>query len=151
MSVGSVADVAITPTLFPSNSTNQIRPSGPTVIPEGWPPTVGVLIRFTIDPLVLMTPIELFVPLSENQRLPSGPATMPRSVALVAPIGNSVTTPPVVIRPIALLLRSENQRLLSGPTQIPCGLASAVSPVVKCVTELRAVSYTHLRAHETRH
>ncbi len=47
MSVVSVADVAITPTLLPLYSTNQIRLSGPTVMPAGLP-AVGVLIRFTI-------------------------------------------------------------------------------------------------------
>ncbi len=133
MSVGSVADVAMTPTLFPLNSTNQILPSGPTVMPAGLP-AVGVAICFTTEPVGVMTHIE-FGELSVNQRFPSGPATMPRRIEPEPPVGNSVTVPPVVIRAIALLLRSVNQRLLSGPTQMPNGFDAAVMPVVKCVTE----------------
>ncbi len=136
MSVVSVAVVAMTPTLSPLYSTNQIRPSGPAVMPAGLP-AVGVAICFTKPPAVVMTQIELGES-SVNQRFPSGPATIPRRMEPEPPVGNSVTVPPVVIRPRALLLRSANHRLPSGPTQIPNGFALGVMPVVKCVTEMPA-------------
>ena len=55
---------------------------------------------------------------SVNQRLPSGPATMPLGLLPGAmPTENSVTTPAVVIRPIRLPSYSVNQRLPSGPAR----------------------------------
>src|SRR5260370_37843377 len=63
---------------------------------------------------------------SVNQRLPSGPAVMPKgSQPLVDPQlvgrGNSVTRPAVVMRPIWLVSYSVNQRLPSCPAVMPKG------------------------------
>ena len=61
-----------------------------------------------------------------NQRLPSGPAAMPPGALSAVGIGNSVTTPAVVIRPILLPSASVNQRLPSGPAAMPDGRLLAV-------------------------
>ena len=74
---------------------------------------------------VVIRPI-LLAPFSVNQRLPSGPAVMPKMPLLAVGIENSVTTPAVVIRPIWLALSSVNQRLPSGPAAIPPGLLTPV-------------------------
>ena len=59
---------------------------------------------------------------SVNQRLPSGPAAIPRGM-LAGPIPgeNSVITPPGVMRPMRLPANSVNQRVPSGPAVIPSG------------------------------
>ncbi len=67
-----------------------------------------------------MRPIR-FLPFSTNQRLPSGPVTMPFAPAFAVPMGNSVMTPAVVMRPTLLPCFSVNQRWPSGPTVMPVG------------------------------
>src|SRR5262249_58742640 len=47
-------------------------------------------------------------------------------VLVAVGMGNSVTTPAVVMRPILLLFCSMNQRAPSGPTVIACGKLPAV-------------------------
>src|SRR3989442_725765 len=62
---------------------------------------------------------------SVNHRFPSGPAAI--SVGpMPAFEGDSLITPPVVIRPILLPPASVNQRFPSGPAVIPLGKATAV-------------------------
>ena len=60
-----------------------------------------------------------------NQRLPSEPTTMNCGLPPAA-AGNSVTVPPVVMRPIFPTPNSVNQRFPSGPAVIPPGSLSAV-------------------------
>src|SRR5579871_2931586 len=111
--------------LLPCCSVNQRLPSGPTVIPMGKPPEVGIGNR-AISPSGVRRPIAPVV-LSVNQRLPSVPAAIPLGRPPGTGEGNSVTCPPGVMRPIALPVQepgapskhSVNQRFLSGPTVIP--------------------------------
>jgi hypothetical protein len=49
-------------------------------------------------------------------------------------VGNSLTVPPGVIRPILLPVASVNQRLPSGPAAIPFGLLPPEMPVENSVT-----------------
>ena len=74
-----------------------------------------------MTPAVVIRPIWCVAP-SVNQRLPSGPAAIPRGPLKAVGIVNSVTAPAVVIRPILLVLpplNSTNQRLSSGPNAKP--------------------------------
>src|SRR5438105_10249034 len=68
----------------------------------------------------VMRPI-LLLPLSENQRLPSGPAVMPFKLAGLVGTVNDVTVPCGVMRPIRLPLNSVNHKFPSGPAAIPSG------------------------------
>src|SRR5690348_2449296 len=54
------------PTLFAALSTNQIDPLGPSVIPTGTLPAVGVTSSVSPEPSLAMLPISLF-PSSVNQ------------------------------------------------------------------------------------
>src|SRR5207249_1434341 len=56
---------------------------------------------------------------SVNQRLPSGPVVMPKGKLLAVGIGNSVTVPLGVIRPMLFPSFSVNQTLPSGPDVMP--------------------------------
>src|SRR5215468_1448581 len=71
-----------------------------------------------------MRPIRLPL-VSVNQRLPSGPAVIPKGPLLTVGIENSVIVPVGVMRPI-LLLDSVNQRLPSGLAVIDAGSLLAV-------------------------
>jgi hypothetical protein len=72
----------------------------------------------------------IFAPVnSVNQRLPSGPAVMPKGLLLAVGTVNSVTVPLVVIRPILLLLSSVNHNFPSGPVAMLTGSLLAVRPV----------------------
>src|SRR5206468_1150724 len=82
-------------------------------------PTVGAGL-LTVSGRTASRPM-LFPPSSTNQRLPSGPAAMPKRGLLVAVRGNSSIWPPGVIRPTSFPVVSVNQRLPSGPTVIPRG------------------------------
>src|SRR5262249_1937617 len=62
----------------------------------------------------------LLAPRSVNQRLPSGPTTMPPGMAPTAN-GNSLIAPVGEMRPILFPVSSVNQRLPSGPVVIPLG------------------------------
>ena len=63
---------------------------------------------------------DLVAPVSVNQRLPSGPAVIPKGQALAVGSGNKEIAWVVgLIIPIALEVRSVNQRLPSGPVVIP--------------------------------
>ena len=69
----------------------------------------------------LIIPIWL-APYSVNQRLPSGPAVIPRGWDLAVGMGNSVMAWVVgLIIPILPAPSSVNQRLPSGPVVIPQG------------------------------
>ena len=61
-----------------------------------------------------------------NHRFPSGPAAIPDGTLLAVGIGNSVTVPDGVIRPILLPVDSVNHRFPSGPAAIPEALAPGV-------------------------
>src|SRR6266581_341096 len=77
-------------------------------------------------PAGVMRPM-LFPLNSVNQRLPSGPAVMPKG--LLSPVGmenSPVTTPAGVMRPILFPEYSVNQRLPSGPAVMPRGKVEAV-------------------------
>src|SRR6516225_2244627 len=82
-------------------------------------------IRISLNPLQCNCPMLLPVN-SVNQRSPSGPAVMPKGPLPTVGIGNSVTTPAVVMRPILLPTISANQRLPSCPAVINSGEPSAV-------------------------
>src|SRR5216117_3911512 len=82
-------------------------------------PTVGAGL-LTVSGRTASRPM-LFPPSSTNQRLPSGPAAMPKRGLLVAVRGNSSIWPPGVIRPTSFPVVSVNQRLPSGPTVMPRG------------------------------
>ena len=62
---------------------------------------------------------------SVNQRLPSGAYVIPTGTLSAVGMGNSVITPPGVIRPIWLPLFSVNQRLPSGLAAIQHRMAAA--------------------------
>src|SRR5581483_3682053 len=63
---------------------------------------------------------------SANQRLPSGPETIPTGQAPVVGVVNWVIRPAVVMRPILLAFCSANQRFPSGPRVITAGPDDAV-------------------------
>jgi hypothetical protein len=64
---------------------------------------------------------------SANQRLPSGPATIPSSPLLAVGTGNSAMAWVVgLIWPILFPFCSVNQRLPSGPTVMMFGLLTGV-------------------------
>src|SRR5206468_2776048 len=63
---------------------------------------------------------------SANQRLPSGPAVIPRGVLSGVGIENSMTASPGGSRPMRLPRSSVNQRAPSGPVVIDSGKLVAV-------------------------
>ena len=73
-------------------------------------------------PAVVIRPIR-FAPHSVNHRLPSGPDAMPNNPPGSVGIGNSVTIPAGVIRPIQVVLPVPpvNHTLPSGPAAISKG------------------------------
>src|SRR5258708_7972625 len=73
---------------------------------------------------------------SVNQRLPSGPATMPKPGPKV---GTSVTPPAVVILPIFFAMRSVNHSAPSGPTAMPYGSLSAVGTANSVIAPLTVI------------
>ena len=89
-----------------------------------------------MTPAVVIRPIWL-APLSVNQTLPSGPAAICAGLLLAVGIGNSVTTPLVVIRPILYVIAggkplfSVNQRLPSGPAAIEPAERTVPAPIEK--------------------
>src|SRR5215218_4455379 len=76
----------------------------------------------------------LFVAVSVNQRLLSGPVTIPTGPLWGVGMANSVTTPAVVIRPILFATTSVNHRFPSGPGVIETGPATAVGIAKSLVT-----------------
>src|SRR5919198_6541699 len=64
---------------------------------------------------------------------------MPRGALLAVGIGNSVTVPAGVMRPILLALASVNQRLPSGPGVIQKGLPFGSIPVENSCPSARVV------------
>ena len=78
----------IRPTLLPACSTNQMLPSGPSVMPTGALLAVGIVNSPTTTPAVLTSPI-LFPPRSVNQRLPLAPFAMSKGVLAAVGTGNS--------------------------------------------------------------
>src|SRR3954452_14215847 len=125
-------------------SLNQTLPSGPAAIPQGpegalAPP--GSLFEPVANSVIsqvlgLTLPIARVVPVSVNQRLPSGPATIPcgwlpalrpaeHSVMLLTSLGALSSILPIAG---ADSLASANHRLPSEPTAIPCGTLPALPP-----------------------
>src|SRR5258708_8972816 len=94
------------------------RPPGPATITSGcnWslgPPPRG---NSVTTPLVVTRAIaEPRLADSTNQTLPSGPATIPLGALSGVGIGNSVSAPDGVIRPIRLAQNSLHHRLPAGP------------------------------------
>ena len=95
--------------------------------------------RVDTTPVMVIRPTR-FAAGMVNQRLSSGPAVIPNphmtqllsATISVGPglpgvgMGNSVITPPGVIRPIPFALSSVNQMLPSGPAVTPYGIEFAV-------------------------
>ena len=108
--------VVMRPILLPATPTspNQSAPSGPAVIPSGALFTGGSEYSLT-TPAVVIRPILLAVP-STNQTAPSGPDVIPKLLSLFT-LYRLVTTPPVVIRAIGLVL-PDSQSAPSGPAVI---------------------------------
>src|SRR6185436_3172769 len=112
--------VVMRPTDFVPVSVNQ-RPPGPAVIAtRSFPAGSGNSVTV---PVGVMRPVFAFLPLSVNQRLPSGPVAMSDGRAATSPTGNSVKVPSGVRRPI--FWASVNQTLPSGPFVMPPGAAPA--------------------------
>src|SRR5207245_10953787 len=87
----------IRPILFALNSVNQRAPSGPVTMLNG--PLSGVGMKYSVRaPEVVMRAMR---PESNSaiQSAPSGPAVRPK-LRVVLGIGNSVTAPAVLMRPI---------------------------------------------------
>jgi hypothetical protein len=83
-------DGVIRPICSPSSSVNQRFPSGPSAIPHGSLPAVGMLNSVT-TPDGVIRPI-VFAVVSVNHRLPSGPLVIPNGLPPLG-IGNWVTVP----------------------------------------------------------
>src|SRR5919109_481977 len=96
-------------------------PSGPTMRPKRNPSTGAV--NSVTAPAGAIRPIRLSKTPSMNQRLASGPATMPNETF---ESGNSVIWPAGVIRPTRAPPSSVNQRLPSGPATMLVGKLLAV-------------------------
>ena len=104
--------------------------------------TAGVLdalgtVNSVIAPPVVICPI-LLPTLSVNQRLPSGPATIPAGELPGVGMTNSMTSPAGVMRPILLAVASVNHRLPSGPSAMPVGVAFKVgtaNSVIVCAAQ----------------
>jgi hypothetical protein len=132
--VALVASTPIRPPFSEPYSVNQIRPSGPAVIPSGLLFAVGTGISRTSLLEVafgVMRPTRLWsVPAtSVNHRFPSGPAVMPDGETLAVGMGISSPAPicpAVVMRPILLPKYSVNHSRPSGPVVIPRGVLLAV-------------------------
>src|SRR5438093_233709 len=113
-------------------------------------PTVGAGL-LTVSGRTASRPM-LFPPSSTNQRLPSGPAAMPKRGLLVAVRGNSSIWPPGVIRPTSFPVVSVNQRLPAGPAVMPAGPLSmesensVTSPAVVILPILPALFSVNQRA-----
>src|ERR1700682_528405 len=101
---------------------NHRLPSGPATIALSENSSSAPYRYSVMTPLGVTFAIALNRPDSTNQRLPSGPATISRG-PLDGPlgIGNSVTAPAGVIRPILPTPASVNQMLPSGPAVMPSG------------------------------
>src|SRR5690348_8120467 len=111
-------------------SVNQRLPSGPTVIAPG--PLLGVgvgnsviaWVLGSIIPILLVRlshPVLVGWPGSVNQRLPSGPAVIPKGEPSVRGRGNSVIARVAGLMTPILPTWSVNQRLPSGPAVILAG------------------------------
>ncbi len=107
----------IRPIVLAALATNQTLPSGPAVIAVGVPAPAGSA-NEVIWPATSIRPI---APSSANQTLPSGPVVIaPTRGCLLSGRGNSVTSPLVVTRPMAVMPRNS----FSAATQIaPSGPA----------------------------
>src|SRR5215472_11641224 len=71
----------------------------------------------------------LLPPASVNHNAPSGPAVIAWEALFGVGMMNSVTVPPVVMRPILFPPISVNHRALSGPAAMPPGLPAAANLV----------------------
>src|SRR5579885_433410 len=128
---------------LPTQSVNQRLPSGPAVMSQGAlsgrPSALGTA-NSVMVPLGVMRPI-LLPPMqnpfesrahSVNQRLPSGPAVMPKDPLLGVGRANSVMVPLGVMRPIWWPGYSVNQRLPSGPAVMRQGPLLGVGTANSC-------------------
>jgi hypothetical protein len=147
--------------ISPGTPVNQRAPSGPAVIdvsvagvlavPGGDPAGGGTsgTANSVTTPAVVIRPTSPGTP--TNQNAPSGPTVIAVGPGAGTEIGvglagagvagagmegsgNSVRTPPAVIRPILSAAVSVNQRLPSGPVVIPCGRTIPTSGIEKVVT-----------------
>ena len=100
-------------------------PATPENVSDDW-----LRVAVGLDGTVETTNIPILFPgFSVNQMLPSGPVAMPSGPEVELGTGNSVTTPPGVILPIAaplIAVCSVNQRLPSGPWVIVPGIPPEV-------------------------
>src|SRR4051794_25808161 len=111
--------------LFALFSPNQTAPSAPVAIPHGPLDAVGT-VTSSKTPVVEME-ATLLPTYSVNHSRPAA-AVMNVGSALAVGMGNSVTSPAGVIRPMrfAVAAASVNQMLPSGPTVMAYGRAPAV-------------------------
>src|SRR6266851_3522627 len=85
-----------------------------------------------------------------NQRLPSGPAVMPKGPLLFGETWNSVMLPLGVMRPMMPTLYSVNHRLPSGPAVMLKGMLLAVgmgNPVMVPLVVIRPISFIGVVNH----
>src|SRR5664279_3129894 len=87
-------------------------------------------------PLKLVVVTSKVVAVNHTFPSPTGPGVMPKGALAGGAMGNSVTTPAVVMRPMRLPSTSVNHRFPSGPAHMFAGEAGEVIPA--------PVSYTHL-------
>src|SRR5260370_2754424 len=99
-------------------------PSGPREIPCAWAFAGGSWYS-TMARAGVRRPMAFEPPVSANQRLPAGPATIAPGLPPDG-TGNSVMVPVGVMRPILRPSFSVNQTLPSGPLTIPHGLLAIV-------------------------
>jgi hypothetical protein len=115
-------DVVIRPMRSPAHSVNQSAPSGPATMRLG-ERSAGTGYSVMV-PVAVILPILLREPLlSTNHSAPSGPVVIPWALASGEGMGNPVTEPDVVIRPILLPAPSVNQSAPSGPAVMLRGSA----------------------------
>ena len=117
-----------TPSRWPLNCVNQMRPSGPVVIPLGDPLAVMPCVKRVMVPSGVMRPTRSSLNWV-NQRLPSGPAVILDEGSSFGASENSVTVPAGVMRPMPAA--SVNQTFPSGPSAIEFGFAPGEMPAVK--------------------
>ena len=125
--------VVIRPIFAARTSMNHRAPSGPAMIPVG--STKPGEANSLNAPVVVMRPTLAPV----NHSAPSGPVAMrdpPLTSLREAVSGNSVTTPPVEIRPIRFAPGSVNHNALSDPRVIDVGYTVLVGSAYSVITPL---------------
>jgi len=122
-------------------------------MPSGWQPNLFPQVLGSGNkvelPPVVMRPM-LFPKDKVNQRLPSGPAVMPKGPLLFGETWNSVMLPLGVMRPTMPTLYSVNHRLPSGPAVMLKGMLLAVgmgNPVTRPLVVMRPISFIGVVNH----